>query len=468
MKMFRSVARSFRVSLFLSTLVTAVASSQALLVADAKADSAEKAKVAVGAFEGAKSDAARLAFIDALKKDGGYEITDAEDVKGSAKAKAIVESAKGLGVNVIITGKVSKGGLKLKVLNGADGKLIDEVEIKGAPAKLKANIEKTGASSVAAAVGQAKGSEPEKKKEEEAPAAEDEKDEEPKDDAEATASASTDDASGAGLSPLDITAGLRPTHRTFEFHDTLADTRPKDGYIQLLKYELPLGPALFIDVNWFPGSHFATGPAEWVGITGGFERGFAIQSVYGESTSDPSDDRTLKTNAQHFYAGLRLRFPIGDHMLGATGTYGQHSFILEGDEDPVVGKDGVARVYPLIPDVTYSYVKAGLDATLRFGDFSAGARFGKRFVMKTGGLERVWFKHVATQSLEAGVTVGYRLVSMLDLVAGFDWLRYAFDFNPVEIRPSYVAGGAVDEYLTGYIAFKFHLPGKGEKTAPVE
>jgi hypothetical protein len=448
--------RSFRVSLFLSTLVTAVASSQALWVTDAHAESSAKAKVAVGGFDGAKSDDARSAFIEALKKEGNYEITDAEDVKPSAKAKAVAESAKGLGVDVVITGKVSKGGLKVKVLDGADGKLIEEVEIKGAPAKLKGNIEKSGASSVAGPIGQAQSLQ--EKKEEPPPAEEAKEDEEPKEEEEASASASTSDAKG-GLSPLDVTAGLRPTHRTFTFHQTLADVRPGERFYQLLKYELPLGPALFIDLNWFPLSHFMEGPGEWIGITAGYERVIATQSIYGEGTDQ---EKTLKTNAQSFYVGGRFRFPIGQHALGLTGTYGQHSFILEGDEAPIVGPDGVKRVYPLIPDVKYSYVRVGIDGMFRFGDFMAGARVGKRFVGSTGALQTVWFPHVKTQSLEAGVTVGYRLVSMLDLVAGFDWLRYAFDFNPVPLRPSYVAGGAVDEYLSGYLAFRFHLPGKGE------
>jgi hypothetical protein len=447
MKVIARLGGTLRVGFFLSTLVTAAASSQALLVTDAHAQSSAKAKVAVGAFEGAKSDDARSAFIEALKKDGGYEVTDAEDVKGSAKPSAIADSAKGLGVNVVITGKVSKGGVKLKVLNGADGKLIEEVEIKGAPAKLKGNIEKSGASSVAAAIGQAKGSEDEKK--EEPPAEEAKEDEESKGDAEASASASTSDAKG-GLSPLDITAGLRPTHRTFTFHDTLADVRPGQGFYQLLKYELPLGPSLFIDLNWFPLSHVMEGPAEWIGLTGGYERTIATQSVYGEGTDKA---KTLKTDAQAFYVGARFRFPIGQHTLGLTGTYGQHSFILEGDEG----------AYPLIPDVKYSYVRVGLDGMFRFGDFMAGARLGKRFVSDTGGLQKVWFPNVKTSSLEGGVNVGYRLVPMLDLVAGFDWLRYAFDFNPLPTnRVSYIAGGAVDEYLSGYIAFRFHLPGKGE------
>ena len=166
MNAFSVFRRSCRVGLLLSTLVTAVASSQALLVTEAKAASSTKAKVAVGGFEGTKSKDARSAFIDALKKDGGYEVTDAEDIKPAAKSKAVAEAAEGLGVSVVITGKVSKGALKLKVLDGADGKLIEEVEIKGPAAKLKGNIGKSGASSVADAVGQAKGAVKEEPKEE--------------------------------------------------------------------------------------------------------------------------------------------------------------------------------------------------------------------------------------------------------------------------------------------------------------
>ena len=444
-----SLRRSVRIGLFLSHVVAAAAVTQAIQVAEVQA-AQEKLKVAVGAFDGAKSDAVRTAFITALKKDGSYEVTDAEDIKTSAKTKAVAQSAEGLGVNAVITGKVSKTGLKLKVM-GADGKVLDDAEIKGAPAKLKANVEKEAVASVADGLGKVAPPKEEEKAEEAKPA-----DEEPKEDddnKDAEVSASTDDLAGAagGLSPFDATAGLRPLHRTFSFHQTIADVRPGQGFGQFLKYELPLGPVLFIDVNWFPASHFTTGPAEYIGLTGGFEKGFATQSVYQEGTAN---EKTLKTNLQQFYAGLRFRLPLGNHMLGATGTFGQHTFALEGDAERA-----------LIPDVKYSYIKAGLDGTLRFGDLSVGARVGKRFVMSTGGLETVWFPQVKTQSLEAGATLGYRLVSMVELVAGFDWLRYAFDFNPVPKRvgyESYVAGGAVDEYLSGYIAVRFHVPGHDE------
>jgi hypothetical protein len=210
---------------------------------------------------------------------------------------------------------------------------------------------------------------------------------------------------------------------------------------------------IFADVNIWPGSFFTKGPAEWVGLTGGFEKGFATQSVYAEGKPE---ETTLRTNYSQIYFGVRGRFPLGAHLLGVSGMWGQQTFALEGDEGLPGQKTG-----PLVPDVKYNYIRVGLDGTFRFGDFWAGARVGKRFVSSTGALQTVWFPNVKTSSLEAGVTAGYRLVSMLDLVVGFDWLRYAFDFNPVPKRPnyeSYVAGGAVDEYISGNIAFRFHLP----------
>ncbi|HVY27054.1 MAG TPA: hypothetical protein VHB79_10905 [Polyangiaceae bacterium] len=453
--MLQQLRRPLQLSFFLSTLVAASVVSQAAF--ESRVWAAEKANVAVGGFEGAKSDEVRTAFIEALKKDGHYEVTDAEDIKPSAKGKAIAESAKGLAVNFVITGKVGKGfNLKLKVMD-AKGKVLDEAEIKGgALPKLQSAVEGTGAASVADALGQPKPevkAEAEAKKDEAPAEAEDKGDEEKP--AEASADTGGDTSSqGNEQTPLEIMAGLRPLHRTFTFHDTIADVRPNQGFRQLLKYELPLGPVIFADLNIWPGSFLTKGVAEWFGLTGGFEKGFATQSVYAEGKPE---ETTLRTNYSQWYIGGRARIPLGAHLLGANLMYGQQTFALEGDEGYPGQKTG-----PLVPDVRYSYLRVGLEGTLRFGDFWAGARVGKRFVSSTGALQTVWFPTVKTSSLDAGITAGYRLVSMLDLVVGFDWLRYAFDFNPVPPRPnyeSYVAGGAVDEYISGSIAFRFHLPG---------
>ncbi|HKY37859.1 MAG TPA: hypothetical protein VJN18_18075 [Polyangiaceae bacterium] len=474
----RRHGRAARLALLLSTVVAAAAVPQAVFIQEARA--AEKKNVAVGAFEGPKSDEVRSAFIESLKKDGGYEVTDAEDVKHMAKDKAIVDAAKGLAVSVIITGKITKLNLKLKVRDGSTGKTLDQVDIKGGTLpKLKTNVEKTGASSVEAPIGRSKGEKAktdEKKKSEQAKKdAEEQPAEAAKEEEEKPAEESAPSAPGepGKLTPLEITAGLRPIHRTLDFHQSLQELRPDDGFYPMLRYELPLGPALFIDFNVYPGSFISSGPAEWIGITGGFEKGFAVESVFQEgkppcsATLQSNCELTLKTDLQQWYLGARFRFPVAAHLLSASGTYGSHDFTLAGDERQA-----------LVPDIEYSYVKLDLSATLTFGEFLGGAHIGKRFVLGVGPIgertfQNPWFPSAKAQSIEFGVMFGYKLVSMLDLVAGFDFLRYAYDFNPDPPNP-YVpwngAGGAVDDYYTGYIAFRFHLPAKagaGDGTASV-
>jgi hypothetical protein len=451
----QELRRWLKTTLLVSTLVAAAVAPQATFVSDAKAQSAEKRRVAVGAFDGNKSRDAREAFLQALQADGSYDVTDSADVK-AGNAEAMTEAAKGLNVHAVITGKVSRSGAKLKVFNGADGAVLEEVEVKGAgSAKLKASLAKSGASSVASAIAAAtvveeKAPEPPP---EEAPA------EESTEEAPATESG----GDGATVySPLDLSAGLRPMHRRFEFKNTLADLRPNQGFRRMLSYELPLGPVLFIDANWYPGSHFSSGLAELFGITAGFEKGVAIETVFNEG--EPGE-RTLKTNETQWYAGGRFRLPFATHQLGVTATYGQHTFELTGDE--VRFENGVQVSGPLVPDVKYGYARLGVDGLFRFGDFLVSARLGKRFVLGTGALETAtWFPNAKASSLEAGGSVGYRLVSTLDLVVGFDWLRYAFDFNPVATPPAgsewFAAGGAVDQYYTGHIALRFHIPGASE------
>jgi hypothetical protein len=445
----KSLGRLLRISLFFSSLSLAAIASQTSFEAEARAASSKKPKVAIGGFSGDKKGEARDAFIAALRSDGSYEITDAEDVKSTSNAKAIAEAAKAMEVSVVITGKLNGvASLKLKLLD-ANGKLLDDAEIKGGTrAKLKANIQRNAASSVEDGVDKAN-----VKAQAEASDDDAEHTETSKAQAEAKAEVeSDDDDTGGGLSPFDLTAGLRAMRRTFTFNDMIADVRPNQGFARFLKYRLPLGPAAFVDLDWYPGAHFAKGQAERIGITAGYEKGFAISTVYNP---DGGPKQTLKTNEQAFYVGARYRLPLAAHELGAALTFGQHTFALDGDD-----------AAPLVPDVKYTYVKLGLDGTLRIGPVSVGARVGKRFVFSTGALGDVWFPgSVKTQSLEAGATLGYRLVGPLEVVAGFDWLRYAFDFNGAPQRAGFesaVAGGAVDNYYSGFLGLRVHWPTDAE------
>jgi hypothetical protein len=122
-----------------------------------------------------------------------------------------------------------------------------------------------------------------------------------------------------------------------------------------------------------------------------------------------------------------------------------------------------------VPDVWYKFVKGSIEGRFRFDAISVGVHLGSRLVSNTGGLERDWFPgHVKTQSLEAGLEVGYSLASSVDVEVGYDVVRYAFNFNPIpnldpktNPRPgNVIAGGATDQFISGFLGVRYSLPGQ--------
>ncbi len=249
-------------------------------------------------------------------------------------------------------------------------------------------------------------------------------------------------------SPFDLEVGLRAVNRNFTYKDTPADLFPNKGYPMLVPFQLPLGPALFFDGTLYPGAFATSGVAAHVGLTFGYELNFATKAVFAQGSPI---ERTLQTQASQFYVGARARIPLGAHELGLVGAYGQQKFQLTGDEGA-----------PLAPDVHYKFVRLSLDAKLRFDDVFFGGHVGTRLVNDTGGLRTDWFPNTKTKSLEAGIFLGYRLSRALDLIASGDLVRYVFDFNPIPRQTDPwskpVAGGATDQYLTGSLALRYHVP----------
>jgi len=444
------VGLSFGIALSLSTPLASAKGKKD--DSSAKKSGSEKKKVLVGGFDGPKSDQARKAVIAALKDDGQYDVAESSSVKPGGDDKSYAKGSGGAAA--VLVGTVKKGsGLVLSVHNGADGSLIQDVEIKGEnPAKLSKNIDSTLVVNVADVISQGKaGSEeasaddnPEKGSDE----SEDKKDEKAKDEEEAPAAASAADGSDDGPSPLDITAGLRAVHRSFDYHDTPAQLYPNAGFPSPLTYQLPLGPAVFIDGTVYPLAFGGRGAAANFGITGGYELNFATKSVFAESTPNQVE---LTTRASQFFIGLRGRIPVQTHEFGLVAAYGQQTFELVGDENKA-----------LIPDVSYKFVKLAADAKFRFDELTIGFHVGTRLVSDTGGLKADWFPNTKTQSVEAGLLLGYGIIPHLDLIGGVDLVRYAFNFNPIpngaDPKTQAIAGGAVDQYVSGWLGVRYRLP----------
>ncbi|HEX3775885.1 MAG TPA: hypothetical protein VHV51_15540 [Polyangiaceae bacterium] len=421
----------------------------------ASAKKNEKKRVLVGGFDGPKSDQARKAVIAALKDDGEYDVSDSEDAKPGASDKAYAKASGGAAA--VLVGSVKKGkGLTLSVHNGADGALIQDVEIKGdSPAKLSKNIDSTLAVSVADAIAQTKASDAAASDEDEKPATkkddedEDEKpaakkDEDEKKDEEPAAPTSSDDS--PSLSALELEAGLRAEHRSFDYHDTPAMLFPGQP-TKLPSYTLPLGPAFYIEGTIYPLAFGSKGAAANFGITGSYETLFATKSVYLEGTPQ---EIQYKTHSSQFFIGLRGRIPVAVHEFGLVAGYGQHAFSLVGG-DPT---------QPNFPDVSYKFIRLSADARLRFDAVTLGVHVGTRLVSGVGSIKSdYWFANAKAQSFEAGASLGYSLSRQFDLIAGVDLLRYAFDFNPIpdNMDPALVAGGAVDEYISGSLGLRYTL-----------
>jgi hypothetical protein len=233
--------------------------------------------------------------------------------------------------------------------------------------------------------------------------------------------------------PLKLSGGGGVVSRHFDYTDDL--------FSALRNYELDAAPLFFLRAEWYPLAHDGDGDLANFGVTAGYEHVFP-------PTSLTRNGRRFDTRSNGWFAGLRGRVPLDAHELGFVGGYGRQEFEVEGDD-----------AAPLVPDVTYEYLRISAEAELRFSEFVLGLEIGKRFVLATGELEtEAWFPHVTPDAVDLRAYVGHALASELDLVAGVQLTRYFFSMNP-QPDDARVAGGAVDQYLSGWAAVVWRMPG---------
>jgi len=251
---------------------------------------------------------------------------------------------------------------------------------------------------------------------------------------------------GSAPVALELSAGPRLVHRTFDFHDPLSDHNPTA--LKPYSYVLPAGPAPFVDLAFYPLAFATRGFLANIGLIGRYEK------LIGTKTSAP-DGATAQgfaTYGQQLEVGARVRLPLGAHEIGVGASYGKQAFhVSANDPGPSAGST--------VPNVDYTFIGAGVDARLRLHPIELGAHVGTRFVSKTGALAEQWFNTTKTSSIAAGVSVAYQITPIFGVVAGADLLRYAFNFNPVDTSSLVVAGGAVDQYISGFLALRVSIPG---------
>lgn len=407
-----------------------------------------KTSIVVRDFEGPRKAQARTWVVRLLDGNAEYDVVSKKKLDG-AKSKIDGNSqsyqavSQELGVAAILEGVVSHKGVKwkleLNVVDGATGDSLEVLEFNGNfPAGLKKAVNKElldKLSGPASKAQVAKAAEPEAKQEPEAEA--EPKAEEPKAAKdEPKAEEPAQEPSGDRPEAFRISLRGGAMNRKFEYTDDLNGT--------LRPYELGAAPFVRLDLEWYPWASFADGVGANVGLVGGYQQAFGL-------SSETTDGGELDTSSNAFDVGLRWRIPLGEQELGVSARYGQQTFELDdGDRN-------------FIPSVKYGYVRPALDARIAIGSLFIGLDVGYRFVLDSGEFaEDPWFPDQSVGAVDARLEFGLALGG-LDLLLGARVERYFYTLNPdpenvgVTDDGEAVAGGALDQYLYGYLGVGYRL-----------
>jgi hypothetical protein len=403
--------------------------------------STDDPRVVVRTFEGPRAKAVR-GWIVALLRDSEVELVEDKGLGKLTTEAGYAKAARKVRASAFITGEVKQDkvwSLDVGVRDGRSGSELEKLSFKGANFNgLKTEVENTFWVRAADLVYRARAPEsgvlpekPEPKKQTRAEPEETDDAEENEGTDEEPQAARDEALAEPRPSPLGLLVGFRGYSRRFTFHD--------DMFAVMRRYSLGAAPAVFLDAAWYPLAHSQGGILAHLGVMAGYEHGFATRTNDGAGGD-------LETRMMAFFAGLKMRLPLGAHELAASFSYGQHSFTIDGDEQ---------RPFP---DVKYSYLRPALDATFRVDRVSFGGHLGHRFLLSSGALESdTWFPRLTGAGIDLGLFVGQVLWKTLEVRAGADLRRYYFTMHP-EVGDRYVVGGAVDQFLSLWAGLHYRIP----------
>jgi len=175
----------------------------------------------------------------------------------------------------------------------------------------------------------------------------------------------------SALNALDINLGARFGTRDFVYNDPLPGLR---------KYGMSVSPNLRLALRWYPVAHFDDGALSNIGLD---LRGEMLVGV----TSKNRAGQKFDTSAHTLGVGLRGRIPFRTFEVGAVLGYGVQAFSLA----------STSKASPDVPNATYGFLRAGLDARWQFYDplyFSVQAAY--LFGLSHGQIEdKSWFPHTS-------------------------------------------------------------------------
>ncbi len=247
----------------------------------------------------------------------------------------------------------------------------------------------------------------------------------------AAASANTAKTEPTAPGPLfiDLALGAGVLGRNLSYHQDLFGT--------LVDYQLDGVPVFGGTLSVYPLA-FSGSLLAYVGLIGEWERTASFTADFsGESVAGSSD---------FLAGGLRVRFPFGCSEMSVTGEYGRQYFRFG-------GQPGQATP---VPNYDYDFLLAALDGRIVFGQFALLLGGGYLGVVQNGLANSGTFPHSQVAGITAHLGPAFLFTDNIELRLTGDYQRYFFS---MESRPGdqYVAGGAVDQYLSIVLAVAFRI-----------
>lgn len=236
---------------------------------------------------------------------------------------------------------------------------------------------------------------------------------------------------------FELTIGPRALYRQLSY-----DSDP-DNALTPFRTRLP-APGLGVQAAWFPRL-----ASPRLGLSGSLEYGAPLVT---RTSADLSYQLPNSDFLGSVLVGYPWRYATVDLALGG----GQHRF-------GVVPEGGAASRPRQIPDVSYQYLRAGLDVRVytptRFG-VVAGAYY--RHVIDAGALgSDDWFPSLRARGFEARAGLTYRFLPSLEARLEGQMRVYRLTSDP-EARGGHVTAGGTDQYWSAWLAAAVLLGGAAE------
>lgn len=247
------------------------------------------------------------------------------------------------------------------------------------------------------------------------------------------------DAHQVGSELFSLEAGFELGGRSFSYSDPVT--------LNLRPYDVFGVPGIIVGGEIYPGAT--------TGITGLQDVGVSLSYMHALGlSSQTADGRYLfGTSWNRFHLGLRYRLRFGERdddpvVLNLDGRFGFLNFSFEAEDE------NSAAIEDEIGTVGYNFLRLGLDARLPIGSvFAFVPKFGYVGPL-SGGEVYDRFTEASLGAIDMGVGVAFMVAAGLEIRAGFDYLRFFSSFEPV-VGDAYVAGGAVDEYMSLKLALGY-------------